>query len=1328
MNKPPAEHEYMLGDESDRSLNGSGVQKPPSKEWVPDWLRKVRLFALAAYCIIFAIVLEALDITIRRHHGLAADDKHSTSINAARYVPTVGIVLLGFACKAVASDAKRVTPWASMSRKWSKSSHSVALDYINSIEVFSIFSSARRGHWAVFVGLLVCFICGALVAVANALTYINLFASSSEPGTFNKATTFDFDGTLENTGNESLSIAYTYEGQQPYAAVYAELLPNGRSAAWTKDSYVFESFTNTSQLAENTTIEAPTKAFHTGWTCHPLNLEQKDKYDYGIYFRADVSKQPELNCSQDVQMKWQNGFDVNKKTLGFLNVTACNDDGSDLRLVSILGERVNATVVRPKNDTDTFNTTVVGVLCSPLPTLQDATVRVNASTGEVIQYQLGSSAPSPADIKTSMNALYIYLNNPVDGRTQEAFAHNYLGWTYNTEPQANLTYVTMAASYFVEQYYIDPFSSLLTNDQAALEIGSYLGQPQKLKAAVEQQANRIMAQMVNSLARTNLTGSVDGEVWTAGPKMFLRQAALRALQGLLVFVAIISILQSTLLRPKTILREDPGSIAAKAVVLASSAKSVEKTFAREAVSSESSMDHVLATKAWRLQAGANGGIMLEATKPDQHQALHPVPSHAPGTNNHEGFHPVALRVWAKLGVIAATLLVMAALALLMALSRARDGICRDTPSVSDAFAFVPTVVLLILGYACSGIDGAVRMMAPYKSLWKGSSGRKQPLLFNFRDYPSIMAPIRAIRNGLGLAVAVSSAVILIIPAIKIVTAGLYTVTLVQTTYNIQPIVDTSLVDHLEDTFSLSPDTSSETYSYLSNYGVDLTMDLNANVQTASQFTEWTMNPDFNIPVRSGILENVVFSNLTDVGNFSVEGVDLSAGEITVNVPALAVDVTCKYVETVPAAYRQNCSDGQPYFTFYAACGTAYCNSTLNATESSSIIALNIDASSGARCRNASNRFIGSTFVRYDMGYRIALGDFGSINTNITNTTAFSNHTQLVTADMFNSTGLPSFYTAVCYSNLTRVTVDTTFSRKSTTLTATSLNSTNSSTTTAWNPIRFDRGSLRTESVVGDTPYWLAPLAKTKAWDHYDQYDQSSDTPGLLDSEDLWPTRGSSTSFFELLAAYATYNLNNLTALLNPDDFTAAAEAVYTSYTTNMLTELRPWALNASTAASSSSSKQRRAAVGTSLPNGRLAVPESRIKQDLPSTIALEACLAVMLACFVWVAIRFPNEAVLPKSPGSIAAAASLLAGSALVGDLRRKGVSGVGDVQAEGWKGAALGWWGVRREEKEGDGSEGEEGGGGVLEGRDRRWGIDVGEGVVRGSWKGSEGRAVEGA
>ncbi|KAL0265319.1 hypothetical protein SLS55_001284 [Diplodia seriata] len=1200
-----AEHEYMLADDSDRSLNS--VQKPPSKEWVPAWLRKIRLLPLAAYCIIFAVALEALDLEIRKHHGLAADAKHSRNINAARYVPTVGIVVLGFACKAVVSDAKRVTPWASMSRRWSKSSHSVALDYINSIEVFSIFTSARRGHWAVFIGLIVCFICGALVAVANALTYINLFASSSEPATFNKATTFSFDGTLENNANESLTIAYTYDGQKPYAAVYAEMLPNGRSAAWSKDSYVFESFTNTSELPENATIEAPTKALYAGWGCHSIDLKEESDY-LMTYFKAETSKQAELKCAQDVQVSWSHGFEVNKKTFGLTNVTACGDDNeSDLRLISILGQRVNTTVARkPGNETDTFKTTMIGVMCSPSFTLQDATVRVNASTGEVVDYQLGAAAPTAVDIQTSMNALYIYLNNPVDGRTQEAFAHNYIGWTYNTKPQANLTYVVLAANYFAGSYYIDPFSSLLMNDQAALQIGSYLAHPEKLKSAAEQQANRIMAQVVNSLARTNLTGSVDGQLWTDGPKMFLRQASLRALQGLLLLVAIVCILQGTLLRPRTILREDPGSIAAKAVVLASSARSVEKTFAREAVSSDSSMEHVLATKAWRLQAGANGSLVLEASRRDQHEPLHPVPSHAPGTNNHEGFHPMALQAWAKIGVIAATVIVMAALAVLMALSHAHHGICRETPIVSDAFAFVPTVVLLLLGYACSGLDGAVRTMAPYKSLWKGSSGKKQPLLFNFRDYPSLMAPFRAMRNGLGLAVAASSAVVLIIPAIKIVTAGLYTVTIVQTTYNMQPLVDTSLVDHLEDTFTLALDQSSESYSYVSSEGWNNTMDLDANVQTASQFTEWTMNPDFNIPVRAGILDNLVFSNLTGVGDFAnADGLDVSAGEITVNVPAIAVAVTCTAVDLVPQAYYSNCSNGQPYFEFTAVCGSAACNETLNITATSAT-SVGPYGYSQANCRNATNRFQGSTGIDYAGKYIVSLADFGPVATYLTNSTAFSNVSQLLEPGMLNTTDgrLPSFHTVSCHSNFTRVTVDATFSRKSTTLsTSSSPNSTNTTTTTSWNPISYDPASLTTLSPIADPPYWLAPLAKTKAGDHYNQYDQSSDTPGLLDSPSLWPTRGSSTSFFELLAAFADHELHNLSALLDDAALAPAAAAVYTSFATNMLTELRPWALNASSVAGEKPGVRE---------GGRVKVPQSRVSQDLASTLALETYGQVLL--------------------------------------------------------------------------------------------------------------------
>ncbi|EOD49093.1 hypothetical protein UCRNP2_4147 [Neofusicoccum parvum UCRNP2] len=843
-------------------------------------------------------------------------------INAARYAPTVGIVTLGFACKAVASDAKKITPWSSMTRKWSKSSRSVALDYITRLEVLSIIPAARRRHWAVFTGLVVGFLCGALVAVANALTYTDLFASSSSPATFSKATDLGFDGTLENPANQSLTISYTYLGQKPYAAVAAEKLPNGQAGPWTKDSYVFESFTNTSQLPENATIEAPTRAFHSDFNCHPITWKQGES-DYNLYFQADTSSQPELNCALDLQMQWGKGYDMNRKAIGWLNVTACDEEGTDLRLVSTLGLRTNIT--KPGDKDEEFNTTLVGVM------------------------------------------------------------------------------------WYVQLYYMDPFTTSLTEDQAALNVESYLDSPQLFKAAVERQSTSIMAQVVNVLARSNASANVDGELWISGPKMFLRQTALRALQASLLLIAIICLLQTTLFRPKTILQEDPGSIASRAVILASSAKKVERIFAREAI----------------------------------------------------------------------------------------------------------------------------------------------------------------------------------------VAAGLYNVQLVQTTHNIQPLVDLSIVDHLQDTFSLPIDTEN-TIDY---EGKNLTLDLTANIQTASQFTEWAMNPDFNIPVQSGILENLVFSNLTSIGDFDAEDEDISTGEITVNVPAIAVDVTCKTATMGLIANWENSTCAEPYFDFYFYCDNAACNQTMNVTESDYYTQY-LSGSSQSPCTNATNRFKGLTFQRYDLGYQVLLGDFGPITTYLKNNT-FVNETgqTVVEPGMFNTTTLPTIRAAVCYTNLTRVTVDTTFARKSS-------SSTTNTTLPSWNPIRFDRATLARGARYANAPYWISPLAKTTAWGHYDQYDVSTDTPGMLDSGSLWPTRGSSTSFFELLASHSTYALGNLSAVLDGPAFAAAAEAVCAAYATNMLTQLRPWA--------------RSAAGGNAAPeaalDGVVAFPQARIAQDWPSTVALEVCLGVMVCC------------------------------------------------------------------------------------------------------------------
>ncbi|KKY23415.1 hypothetical protein UCDDS831_g03146 [Diplodia seriata] len=194
---------------------------------------------------------------------------------------------------------------------------------------------------------------------------------------------------------------------------------------------------------------------------------------------------------------------------------------------------------------------------------------------------------------------------------------------------------------------------------------------------------------------------------------------------------------------------------------------------------------------------------------------------------------------------------------------------------------------------------------------------------------------------------------------------------------------------------------------------------------------------------------------------------------------------------------------------------------------------------------------------------------------------------------------------------------------------------------------------------------------------------SPNSQSFLNSNDsLWPTETTSLNFFELLATYAEYEAKNISSLLDTDGFARATTEMFTAYTVQLLTELRP------------------AAVGTPRnANATIAMQRERISQHLTSTIVVEVLLASVLCCLTWIALRFPRSAILPKDPDSVAARFSLLAGSRLVQRLRedpsaRQREDGIWSEKS------GLGWWPT-------SGSE-----------RTWRWGIDVGDDMVKQDWK----------
>ncbi|KAL9619409.1 MAG: hypothetical protein Q9160_006004 [Pyrenula sp. 1 TL-2023] len=183
-------------------------------------------------------------------------------------------------------------------------------------------------------------------------------------------------------------------------------------------------------------------------------------------------------------------------------------------------------------------------------------------------------------------------------------------------------------------------------------------------------------------------------------------------------------------------------------------------------------------------------------------------------------------------------------------------------------------------------------MSPYKSL--SSTSKKRPLLSDLNGMPSIWILVRAYKDDPGLAVLASSVVMLLIPVVKIMAAGLFSPHLASVTRNIQPLFDTSLLTNLESTYSSS--------------------DADSQVQNASQFAEWAMIPSFQVPRRSGILENLVFSDLIDL-NLNTQAIDLAGSQIHVNAPAIAVDVKCVNVPMTTSMVQLDTIDEEWSFEF-----------------------------------------------------------------------------------------------------------------------------------------------------------------------------------------------------------------------------------------------------------------------------------------------------------------------------------------------------------------------------------------------------------------------------
>ncbi|KAF9633215.1 hypothetical protein BFW01_g4109 [Lasiodiplodia theobromae] len=171
-------------------------------------------------------------------------------------------------------------------------------------------------------------------------------------------------------------------------------------------------------------------------------------------------------------------------------------------------------------------------------------------------------------------------------------------------------------------------------------------------------------------------------------------------------------------------------------------------------------------------------------------------------------------------------------------------------------------------------------------------------------------------------------------------------------------------------------------------------------------------------------------------------------------------------------------------------------------------------------------------------------------------------------------------------------------------------------------------------------------------------------------------------------------------LQDKEKLLSRVEKVYAQVVAQLVNKEREW-LGNGTAEASRKKRDTDEFTGTILYTAR-----TRLKQSPISTRILEALLAIMFICAALSAALLDTNRVLPKNPCSIAAVATLLAGSELLASIPR-GAEWMSDKQLkesgvfEG-KVYSMGWWGGSVGDS--DGSISSSGG--------RRFGIDIGTAV----------------
>ena len=298
-------------------------------------------------------------------------------------------------------------------------------------------------------------------------------------------------------------------------------------------------------------------------------------------------------------------------------VPTCSNDGS---------WRIAFTILEVKDPS--FNHSKLsdqvaasGILCSPRYETEQLKVVVNASTGDVISFRHIGDTPAPVDIGVPDYNITSFIAPPIASDTflgdSSALSLLQLQWAQTDNSDytpfdlfnVNPRHLDSTTRYIVG---IDSWFNMLTLGNITL-LSTYLANSSQWIDDSSQLFRTVLVQMASASARDGDTelnpktkpGTIHGTISTHRRRIAIRESSCRSLEAIFAMLAIIVCLCGTALRPRTLLKEDPGTLKAMAILAADSTE-LDGTLKSSALSDRKNFATMVEGARFRLMSNLNG--------------------------------------------------------------------------------------------------------------------------------------------------------------------------------------------------------------------------------------------------------------------------------------------------------------------------------------------------------------------------------------------------------------------------------------------------------------------------------------------------------------------------------------------------------------------------------------------------------------------------------------------------------------------------------------------------------------------------------------------------